>query len=54
LSINPKICLPIGVNYSVISSFIREACRVAWHLSCLAHPIDIAFAIDAEVIDESK
>ncbi len=54
LNCNPKICLPCGQSYSVISSFIREACRIAWEMSCLAYPLDIAFAIDSECFDDCK
>lgn len=54
LNRNPKISLPIGVSFTVISSFIREACRVAWEMSTLAYPLDIAFALDGEVLDECK
>lgn len=46
--------MPSGVSYSIISSFIREACRIAWEMSSLAYPLDTALAIDAEVFDESK
>jgi hypothetical protein len=54
LNRNPRICLPIGVSYTVISAFIREACRVAWEMSCLPSALDVAFALDAEVVDENK
>jgi len=54
LNCNPKIRLPLGVSYSVISTFIREACRTAWEMSALAFPLDTAFALDAEVFDENR
>ena len=54
LNRNPRITLPIGVSFTVISSFIREACRIAWEMSTLAFPLDIAFALDGEVFDDSK
>lgn len=54
LNCNPKIRLPLGVSYSVISTFIREACRTAWEMSALAFPLDTAFALDAEVYEESR
>ncbi len=54
LNRNPKISLPCGVTYCGISSFIREACRLAWEMSTLAYPLDSAFALDGEVIDETK
>lgn len=54
LNRHPKISLPAGVSYSVISSFIREACRIAWQMTCLAYPLDTVFALDAECLDETK
>ncbi len=54
LNCNPKIRLPFGVTYTVISTFIREACRTAWEMSALAFPLDTAFALDAEVYDETR
>lgn len=54
LNCNPKIRLPLGVSYSVISTFIRECCRTAWEMSALAFPLDTAFALDAEVYEESR
>ncbi|UJR34126.1 hypothetical protein I4U23_021533 [Adineta vaga] len=51
---NPRISLPLGVTYSLINTYIREACRIAWHMSCLAYPLDIAFASTSEVFDETK
>lgn len=54
LNCNPKIRLPFGVTYTVISTFIREACRTAWEMSALAFPLDTAFALDAEVYEEAR
>lgn len=54
LNCNPKIRLPLGVSYSVISTFIRECCRTAWEMSALAFPLDTAFALDAEVYEEDR
>lgn len=54
LNCNPKLCMPPCTSYSVISSFIREACRIAWEMSALAYPLDIAFAIDSECFDECR
>jgi len=51
---NPRISLPLGVTYSLVSTYIREACRIAWHMACLVYPFDIAFASDAEVFDDTK
>lgn len=54
LNRNPKITLPCGVTYCGISSFIRESCRLSWEMSTLAHPLDIAFAMDNECLDDCK
>lgn len=51
---NPRISLPLGTTYSLVNTYIREACRVAWHMQCLVYPLDIAFASDAEVFDDTK
>jgi len=51
---NPRLSLPLGVTYSLVNTYIREACRVAWHMACLAYPLDIAFASESEVFDDSK
>jgi len=51
---NPRISLPLGITYSLINTYIRESCRIAWHMACLAYPLDIAFASDAEVFDDTK
>jgi hypothetical protein len=44
----------LGVTYSLINTYIREAARVAWHIQCLAYPLDTAFASDGEVFDDTK
>ena len=54
LNRNPKIFLPPDTTYAVIQPFIREAVKLAWQMSALAHPLDIAVATDAELFDESK
>lgn len=51
---NPRISLPLGVTYSLVSTYIRDACRIAWHMTCLPSPLDIAFASEAEVFDDTK
>ncbi len=54
LNRNPKLNLPPEAPYSVIQPFIREACKLAWNMSALAYPLDIALATDAELFDENK
>jgi hypothetical protein len=50
----PRIRLPLGTTYSLVDTFIREACRAAWHMACLAYPLDLAFASEGEVFDDTK
>ncbi|KAK7500618.1 hypothetical protein BaRGS_00008193 [Batillaria attramentaria] len=54
LNRNPKIFLPPDTSFAIIQPFIREAVKLAWQMSALAHPLDIAIATDAELFDDSK
>ncbi|XP_005094633.1 mitochondria-eating protein isoform X1 [Aplysia californica] len=54
LNRNPKIFLPPDTSYAVCQPFIREAVKLAWQMSALAHPLDIAVATDAELFDDTK
>ncbi|BFZ15327.1 hypothetical protein BsWGS_18366 [Bradybaena similaris] len=54
LNRNPKIFLPPDISYAICQPFIREAVKLAWQMSCLAHPLDIAVATDAELFDDTK
>lgn len=54
LNRNPKIFLPPDTTYAIIQPFIREAVKLAWQMSALAHPLDIAVASDAELFDDSR
>jgi hypothetical protein len=38
----------------MLSNYIREAARVAWYMTCLAYPFDVAFGSDSEVFDDAK
>ena len=38
----------------MLTNYIREAARIAWHMTCLAYPFDVAFASDAELFDDTK
>ena len=48
------IFLPPDVSYNVIAPFIREACKLAWNMCSLAHPLDVAIGVDAELYDDNK
>ena len=54
LNRNPRIYLPPEAPFPVIGTFIREACKLAWNCSALAHPLDITLATDAELFDDHK
>ncbi|XP_062580944.1 mitochondria-eating protein-like isoform X3 [Saccostrea cucullata] len=54
LNRSPKVFLPPDATFSIIQPFIREACKLAWNMSALAHPLDIAVATDAELFDNNK
>ncbi len=51
---NSRLSLPLGGTYSMLSNYIREAARVAWYMTCLAYPFDVAFGSDSEVFDDAK
>ncbi|XP_076446859.1 mitochondria-eating protein-like [Babylonia areolata] len=54
LNRSSKIFLPPDTTFAIIQPFIREAVRLAWHMSALAHPLDLAAGNDAELFDDSK
>lgn len=48
------VFLPPDATFSIVQPFIRESCKLAWNMSALAHPLDIAVATDAELFDNNK
>ncbi|XP_059845169.1 mitochondria-eating protein isoform X5 [Hypanus sabinus] len=54
ISVHPKISMPPEVDFILISSFIREICRVAFAMQTLEPPLDIAFTADGELFNENK
>ncbi|OXB60013.1 hypothetical protein ASZ78_013814 [Callipepla squamata] len=54
VNINPKISFPSEFDLVMISSFIRELCRVAFSMQTLTPPLDIAFGMDGELFSETK
>ncbi|KAK6173931.1 hypothetical protein SNE40_017300 [Patella caerulea] len=54
LNRNPKIYLSPDNTFAIIQPFIRESVKLAWQMSALAHPLDIAIATDAELFDDNK
>ncbi|XP_032080599.1 mitochondria-eating protein isoform X2 [Thamnophis elegans] len=53
LNISPKISLP-GVDFIMISSLIRELCRIAFSMQTLDPPLDVSFGTDGELFSEYK
>ncbi|XP_078411677.1 mitochondria-eating protein [Cetorhinus maximus] len=54
MSVNPKISFPPEVDFIMISSFIRDVCRVAFAMQTLEPPLDVAFTTDGELFNEKK
>uniref|UniRef100_A0A8C0BYG8 Mitochondria-eating protein n=1 Tax=Buteo japonicus TaxID=224669 RepID=A0A8C0BYG8_9AVES len=54
MNINPKISFPPEIDFIVISTLIRELCRVAFSMQTLVPPLDVAFGIDGELFSETK
>ncbi|XP_036378783.1 mitochondria-eating protein [Megalops cyprinoides] len=54
MNVNPKISFPAEVDFVLLSSFIREACRVAFAMQTLDPPLDLAFSSDGELYSDSK
>ncbi|KAF7661431.1 hypothetical protein LDENG_00262100 [Lucifuga dentata] len=54
MNVNPRISFPPEVDFVLISTLIREACRVAFAMQTLDPPLDLAFASDGELFSDSK
>ncbi|XP_029285831.1 mitochondria-eating protein [Cottoperca gobio] len=54
MNVNPRISFPPEVDFVLISTLIRETCRVAFAMQTLDPPLDFAFASDGELYDDSK
>ncbi|XP_068448846.1 mitochondria-eating protein isoform X2 [Clinocottus analis] len=54
MNVNPRISFPPEVDFVLISTLIRETCRVAFALQTLDPPPDLAFASDGELFDDRK
>uniref|UniRef100_A0A8C7CS00 Mitochondria-eating protein n=1 Tax=Oncorhynchus kisutch TaxID=8019 RepID=A0A8C7CS00_ONCKI len=49
MNVNPRISFSPEVDFVLISSFIRETCRVAFAMQTLDSPLDLAFTSDPEL-----
>lgn len=54
MNLNPWISFPPAVDFYLINDLIRETCRVAFTMQTLDPPLDLAFARDGEVYNNSK
>ncbi|XP_074524718.1 mitochondria-eating protein [Halichoeres trimaculatus] len=54
MNVNPRISFPPEVDFALISTLIREMCRVAFAMQTLDPPIDLGFASDGELYNDSK
>uniref|UniRef100_A0A8C7WVF5 Mitochondria-eating protein n=1 Tax=Oryzias sinensis TaxID=183150 RepID=A0A8C7WVF5_9TELE len=54
MNVNPQISFPPEVDFSLISALIRETCRLAFAMQTLEPPLDLAFASDGELFNDTK
>ncbi|KAM4574168.1 mitochondria-eating protein [Fundulus diaphanus] len=54
MNVNRQISYPPEVDFSLISPLIRETCRVAFAMQTLDPPLDLAFASDGELYNDTK
>ncbi|MEQ2181109.1 hypothetical protein GOODEAATRI_007980, partial [Goodea atripinnis] len=54
MNMNPQISFPPEVDFTLISPLIRETCRVAFAMQTLDPPLDLAFASDGELYNDTK
>uniref|UniRef100_H3DJW7 Mitochondria-eating protein n=1 Tax=Tetraodon nigroviridis TaxID=99883 RepID=H3DJW7_TETNG len=54
MNMNPQISFPPGVDFFLIGDLITETCKVAFAMQTLEPPLDISFASDGELYNESK
>nr|XP_039263821.1 mitochondria-eating protein-like isoform X1 [Styela clava] len=54
MNVNPKISFPPECDFSLLSPFIREVCRVAYAMQALEPPLDVPLATDGELFSDAK
>ncbi|XP_056235034.1 mitochondria-eating protein [Seriola aureovittata] len=54
MNVNPRISFPPEVDFVLISTLIRETCKVAFAMQTLEPPLDLAFASDGELYNDNK
>ncbi|KAL2305195.1 hypothetical protein Nmel_007173 [Mimus melanotis] len=53
MNMHPKLPCPAEVDFIVISSLIRELCRLAFSMQTLIPPLDVAVGVDGELFNKS-
>ncbi|KAK7919303.1 hypothetical protein WMY93_010587 [Mugilogobius chulae] len=54
MNVNPRISFPPETDFVLISTLIRETCRVAFAMQTLEPPLDVAFASDGELYNDFR
>ncbi|KAI1888715.1 hypothetical protein AGOR_G00171580 [Albula goreensis] len=54
MNLNPKIALPAELDFTLLSSFIREVCEIAFAMQTLEPPLELAFSSDGELFNDTK
>ncbi|XP_076014904.1 mitochondria-eating protein [Genypterus blacodes] len=54
MNVNPRISFPPEVDFVLISTLIRETCRVAFAMQTLDPPLDLAFSSNGELHSDNK
>lgn len=54
MNVNPQISFPPEVDFVFISALIRDTCRMAFAMQTLDPPLDLAFASNGELHNDSK
>uniref|UniRef100_A0A6I8P7P2 Mitochondria-eating protein n=1 Tax=Ornithorhynchus anatinus TaxID=9258 RepID=A0A6I8P7P2_ORNAN len=54
MNVHPKISFPPEIDFILLSSFIRELCRIAFAMQTLQPALDIALGTDGELFNERK
>ncbi|TWW57575.1 mitochondria-eating protein isoform X2 [Takifugu flavidus] len=54
MNVNPQISFPPEVDFVLIGDLITETCKVAFAMQTLDPPLDISFASDGELYNDSR
>ncbi|KAI1238296.1 hypothetical protein IHE44_0013016 [Lamprotornis superbus] len=53
MNMHPKLPCPAEVDFIVISSLIRDLCRLAFSMQTLIPPLDVAVGVDGELFNKT-